>query len=191
MARISTVMQRALKDKAVAMAIIGQAIIDEGAIGVDGSITVSYTSYENAYNLWKIANAWGLVHPLRKKLYKTHTKWVVAFKAEKREEIYKYIGPLPDPRKNKMFRHILRNPRGRIHKGGKGEVQRKILELLKRKPLTIREISYALDLSGSTVRKHLKKLAERGKVTIIGVNKNSLNKNQRTAHLWYLRHSQC
>ena len=174
----------AKKNKDVAMALIVQAIIDEGAIGADGTITISYTSKENAFYLWDIANTWKLVHPLRKKKYISHTKWIVSFQAEKRKEIYANVGPLPDPMHDKMFRHILRRHKGGSHKGKRGETKREIYENLKNKNMTIREISYALDISSSTVKSHLKKLKEEGRIFIVGVNKDCIKKNQRIAQIW-------
>ena len=174
----------AKKNKDVAMALIAQAIIDEGAIGADGTITVSYTSKENAIYLWQIANNWDLVHPILMKKYITHTKWCVSFRAEKRKEIYKHIGQLTDPKHDQMFRHILRNYKGGSHKGGRGEIQNKIIYLLKKKDMTVRDIAYALDLSASTVRSHLRRLKNDKKVCVIGYNKKSPYKNQRTAQIW-------
>lgn len=166
------------------MAIIVQAIIDEDAIGADGSINISYTSEKNAKYIWEIANYWNFVHPIRTKKYLTHIKWYISFRAEKREEIYQLVGPLPDPRQDKMFRHVLRNHRGGIHKDGKGETRRKILQLLKNKSMTVRDISYNLDLSASTVRKHLRILKKKEKVFIKGLDNNSPYKNQRIAQIW-------
>jgi len=174
----------AKKNKDVAMAIIIQAIIDEGAIGADGSINVTYTSKKNALYLWEIAKAWNLVHPLRNKIYSTHTKWCISFRAERRKEIYESVGSLPDPKYDKMFRHILRRYKGGPHKGKKGEMRNKVLEVLKTKDMTVRDISYALDLSASTVRKHLRKLEGDNKVFVIGYNKDSPSKNMRTAQIW-------
>ena len=174
----------AKKNKDVAMALIIQAIIDEGAIGADGSITITYTSKKNALYLWEIADVWNLVHPLRTKNYLTHTKWCISFRAEKRKEIYNSAGKLPDPRQDKMFRHILRNYKGGIHKMGRGKTKMKILELLKNKSMTVREIAYSLDLSASTVRTHLIRLRDDGKVMVSGFNNTSPNKNMRTAHIW-------
>ncbi len=181
---MNRVFELARKDKDVAMALIVQAIIDEGAIGADGSINITYTSKKNAIYLWKIADAWNLVHPMRFKKYENHTKWCISFRAEKRKEIYKLVGPLPGPRQDKMFRHIIRNYSGGIHKDKRGETKRKILKLLKNKSMTVRNIAYALDLSASTVRTHLKSLRKEGKVFINGFNAKSPNKNQRTAHIW-------
>ena len=183
---MSKISEKVKKDKNIAMAIVIQAIIDEGAIGADGSIVITYTSKNNAIYLWDIANAWDLVHPLRTKKYITHTKWCVSFKAEKRKEIYDFVGPLPDQRQDKMFRHVLRHYKGGIQKGNRGETKLKIMKLLKNKAMTVRDISYALDLSASTIRTHLKKLKKEEKVFIIGFNKNSPNKNQRTAEIWAL-----
>ncbi|MCK4476723.1 MAG: winged helix-turn-helix transcriptional regulator [Methanophagales archaeon] len=177
-------LERARMDKNVAMAIVGQAIVDEGYIGADGTIVVAYSSQENARHLWEVANAWGLVHPLRTKIYKTHTMWCVSFDAEKREEIYLEIGPLPDPEQDKMFRHVLRDANSGKTRGGRGETRIKVLELLKDKAMTVREIAYGLDLSASTVRRHLRNLEKEEKAIIIGYNKASENKNQRTAKVW-------
>jgi len=168
----------------VAAAIIVQAIIDEGAIGADGSITITYTSKENAMYLWEIAHAWDFVHPLRKKEYSNHTKWCVSFRADKRKELYELVGPLPDPRHDKMFRHILRNHNGGPHKNGRGESERMILEMLKKKPTTVRQIAYDLDLSASSVRKHLRTLRKNMKVIVSGCDKQAIHKNQRTAEIW-------
>ena len=181
---MNKIFELAKRNKNIAMAIIIQAIIDEGAIGADGSITITYTSEENAVYLWKIANVWNLVHPIRTKKYVTITKWCVSFRAEKRNEIYKIVGPLPDSRQDRMFRHILRSHTGGIHKGTRGETKSKILQLLKNESMTIRDISYTLDLSASTVRTHLKALKNSGKVFVNGYNKKSPNKNQRTAEIW-------
>ena len=174
----------AKKNKDIAVSIIIQAIIDEGAIGADGSITITYTSKENAVYLWEIANAWDFVHPLRKKEYSNHTKWCISFRAEKRKELYNLVGPLPDPRHDKMFRHILRNHKGGPHKGGRGETEEKILELLKKRTMTVRNISYALDISASSVRKHLRTLRQNNKALVSGCDKQAIYKNQRTAEIW-------
>jgi DNA-binding transcriptional ArsR family regulator len=184
MDKINRISELAKKNKDVAMAVIVQAIIDEGAIGADGTIKITYTSKKNAVYLWEIANAWGLLHPIRNTNYITHTKWCISFRAEKREEIYKLVGPLPDPMHDRMFRHILRKYKGGVHKGRRGETRKKILELLKNKTMTVRGIAYALDLSASTVRTHLRILRKDGKVFISGYNKKSPNKNQRTAQIW-------
>ena len=181
---MNRILKMAKNNKDVAMAIIVQAIIDEGAIGADGTINITYTRQENAVYLWEIADAWDLVHPMRTKKYITHTKWCISFRAEKRKEIYKSVGPLPDPRHDRMFRHILRNNRGGAHKGKRGETQRKILEMMKKRNMTVRDIAYSLDLSASTVRTHLRSLRNDGSVLVTGYNKKSPHKNQRIAQIW-------
>jgi DNA-binding transcriptional ArsR family regulator len=181
---MNKISKRTKKDKNIAMAIVIQAIIDEGAIGADGSIVVTYTSQNNAFYLWEIANAWNLVHPLRTKKYITHTKWCVSFKAEKRKEIYDFVGQLPDPRQDKMFRHILRHYKGGIQKGNRGETKSKMMKLLKNKAMTVRDLSYALNISASSTRKHLRKLKEERRIFVKGFNKDSSYKNQRTAQIW-------
>ena len=179
----------AKNNKNIAMAIINQAIIDEGAIGADGTITITYTSMENATYLWNIAHAWDLVHPLRTKIYPNHTKWCISFKAENRKDIYDYIGVLPDPRQDKMFRHILRRYTGGSHKGKRGETRNNVLELLKNKDMTVRDISYSFDISASTVRTHLRQLRDDNKVLVRGFNTKSPYKNQKTAEIWSLSKS--
>jgi len=181
---VNRILAIAKENKDIAAAIIVQAIIDEGAIGADGSITITYTSKENAVYLWEIAHAWDFVHPLRKKEYSNHTKWCVSFRADKRKELYELVGPLPDPRHDKMFRHILRNHNGGPHKNGRGESERMVLDVLRKKPTTVRQISYDLDLSASSVRKHLRTLRKNKKVIVSGYDKKALHKNQRTAEIW-------
>ena len=181
---MNRISELAKKNKNIAMEIIVQAIIDEGAICADGTINITYTSEKNATYLWEIANAWDLVHPLRTKNYTTHTKWCISFRAERREEIYKLVGPLPDPKYDKMFCHILRKYKGGLHKRGRGETQSKISGLLKKNDMTVREIAYALDVSASTVRSHLKRLKKENKVVVRGLNKHSPYKNMRTAQIW-------
>jgi DNA-binding transcriptional ArsR family regulator len=181
---VNRILAIAKVNKDVAAAIIVQAIIDEGAIGADGSITITYTSKENAMYLWEIAHAWDFVHPLRKKEYSNHTKWCVSFRADKRKELYELVGPLPDPRHDKMFRHILRNHHGGPHKNGRGESERMVLDVLRKKPTTVRQIAYDLDLSASSVRKHLRTLRKNKKVIVSGCDKKAIHKNQRTAEIW-------
>ena len=183
---MNRILESARNNKNIAMAIINQAIIDEGAIGADGTITITYTSRNNAYYLWNIAHAWNLVHPMRIKQYSNHIKWCISFKAENRKDIYNSVGSLPDPRQDKMFRHILRRCTGGPHKGKRGETRKKVLGLLKQKDMTVRDIAYALDISASTVRTHLRHLRDEGKVLVLGLNKKSPFKNQRTAEIWSL-----
>ena len=181
---MNRILKLAKNNKDIAMAIVIQAIIDEGAIGADGSIKITYTSEKNARYLWEIANAWELVYPIQIKNYKTHTKWCISFKANKRKELYKFVGPLPDPRQDRMFRHILRDYKGGAHKRRRGQSKLKILELLKSKAMTVRDISYAFDLSASTVRKHLKNLKKEKKIFMSGYNNKFPKKNQRIAQIW-------
>jgi len=176
--------EKAMEDKDVAMAIIGQAIIDEGSIGADGTLVVTYTSRQNAVHLWNVANRWGLVHHLRTKEYENHSKWCVSFRAEGRRDIYQTIGPLPDKDQDKMFQHILRNPVGGTRKQPRGMTRKQLLDLLMTKPMTIRQLAYGCDISASVVRKHLKGLQKSGMVELIGYNATSPKKNQRTARLW-------
>src|SRR4030065_2622057 len=97
----------ALKSKDVAYAIIGQAIIDEGDIG-QTSVTVAYYSESMARYLWEIADRWGLANPLRHKRKMSGARgWSFTIKAHKRKELYDFIGPLPDKKKDFAFNHLL------------------------------------------------------------------------------------
>src|SRR5665647_3972248 len=53
----SKILQLALKNKQIAIAVLGQALLDEGGIGAQ-SITI-YTNKGEAEHLWKIANSLG------------------------------------------------------------------------------------------------------------------------------------
>jgi hypothetical protein len=62
----SKLLKLALDNKQIAIAILGQALLDEGGIGAQG-ITVYYTSQEEAFHLWQIANSLGYANPFRKR----------------------------------------------------------------------------------------------------------------------------
>ena len=54
----SKLLKLALSNKQIAVAILGQAILDEGGIGASG-ITIFYTNKGEAEQLWTIANSLG------------------------------------------------------------------------------------------------------------------------------------
>ena len=175
----------ALKSKDVAYAIIGQAIIDEGDIG-QTSVTVAYYSESMAPYLWEIADRWGLANPLRHKRKMSGARvWSFTIKAHKRKELYDFIGPLPDKKKDFAFNHLLiPQPSGK-HKYRRKEAKKLILEALQKgRPLTRRELMYELGIRGSTVGRHLLQLQKRGMV-VSAAHDHSLGRSQ-SSKLWKL-----
>ena len=155
----------AFKNKDMAYAIVGQAMLDEGDIGL-GCITIAYYSEGMARYVWEIANRWGLSNPLRVKRKKSGaTVWSFSIKASKRKELYDKIGPLPDEEKDKAFRHlIIPQPSGK-HRYPRGRAKELIVQLLrKRGPMTKRELMYELSIRGSTVGAHMLELKKKGMV---------------------------
>jgi len=173
----------AAKDEVLACAVIGQAILDEAKIGPE-TIRISYYSEDEARHLWDIGRRWNLVNNLR--IEKAHgaDRWVFTVRADARQKLYDAIGKLPNPSKDRAFRHLI----GRDAKGGRwkyrlGGAKAAILDLLK-EPKTVREICESAGLGSSTVRKHLKTLEKLGKVRKIGRNVSAVRKNFRLAELW-------
>ena len=157
------VKQLAYERKEVAYAIIGQAILDEGDVG-QTSIWIAYYSEDMARYLWEIADRWELANSLHVKVRKNGARvWSFTIKAPKRSDLYDVIGPLPDKRKDRAFRHLLiPQPSGK-HKYRRGEAKRLILQKLQRNgPMTRRELMYELRIRGSTVARHLLQLKKKG-----------------------------
>ena len=155
----------AYNSEEVAYAVIGQAMLDEGDIG-QTSVTIAYYSEGMARYLWDVANHWGLANPLRKKRRKNGAMvWSFTIKACKRKELYEKIGPLPDEKKDRAFRHLLiPQPLGK-HRYGRGRAKELILQLLRKKgSMTRREPMYELGIRGSTVCAHLLELKRKGMV---------------------------
>jgi len=170
----------ALKDRKIALAILGQALIDEGSIGE--RITISYVSREEGEYLWKIANALGYANPLRTKDHRTHIHWWFSIKASKIKELYNEIGPLPNSFKDRIFLHHAKRRTG--HLRARGETRKLILEALREKPKTKLQLMLEVNANESTVRKHLNKLKQQGLIRIHGRNHDALHKSRRTAYLW-------
>lgn len=170
----------ALKKRKIALAILGQALIDEGSIGE--RITISYVSREEGEYLWKIANALGYANPLRTKDHKTHNHWWFSIKASKIKELYNEIGPLPNSFKDEIFRHHA--DRSTDHLRPRGETRKLILEALKENPKTKLQVMLKVKANESIVRKHLNQLKQQGLIRIQGRNHNALHRGRRTALLW-------
>ncbi len=88
----SKILKLALSDKKIAAAVLGQALLDEGGIGAQ-SITIFYTSQEEADHLWRIADSLGYANAFRKKKHRNHQHYGFSIKASKRKELYDQIGP--------------------------------------------------------------------------------------------------
>lgn len=91
----SKILKLALSDKRIAIAVLGQALLDEGGIGAQ-SITIFYTNKGEAYHLWKIADSLGYANSFRKKKHRNHYHYGFSIKPSKRKELYDQIGPLPN-----------------------------------------------------------------------------------------------
>jgi len=148
----SKLLKLALNDKRIAVAILGQAILDEGGIGASG-ITIFYTDKGEAEQLWTIANSLGYAGAFRKKKHRNHYHYGFSIKAIKIKELYDHIGPLPNPTKNQVFLHLA-NRKPNIHLRAKGETRSLILHSLKENPKTVLQLMLELGIGNSTVRKH-------------------------------------
>jgi hypothetical protein len=76
----SKILQLALSNKQIAIAVLGQALLDEGGIGAQ-SITIFYTNKGEAYHLWKIADSLGYANSFRKKKHRNHYQYGFSIKA--------------------------------------------------------------------------------------------------------------
>ena len=178
----SRLLKLALSNKQIAVAILGQAILDEGGIGASG-ITIFYTNKGEAEQLWTIANSLGYANSFRKKKHRNHVHYGFSINASKRKELYDQIGPLPNLTKDQIFRHLT-NRRPNINIRARGETRKLILQSLKEKPKTVLQLMLELDIGASTVRRQLKKLKRQGLVEAYGRHKNAFQKSRRTAKLW-------
>jgi DNA-binding transcriptional ArsR family regulator len=178
----SKILKLALSDRQIAIAILAQALLDEGGIGAQ-SITIYYTCKEEAIQLWRIADSLGYANPLRKKKHRNHYHYGFSITASKRKELYDQIGPLPNPMKDKVFRHLASRRSGpRLR--AKGETRRLILQSLSNEPKTVLQLMLEVDAGASTTRRHLEGLRRQGLVEITGKNKGAFQKSRRTANLW-------
>lgn len=103
--RCSRLLELALHDRHIAVAVLGQALLDEGGIGSQ-SITIFYTNKGEAQQLWRIADSLGYANAFRRKWHRNHYQYGFSIKASKRRDLYRQIGPLPNPAKDKIFLHL-------------------------------------------------------------------------------------
>jgi hypothetical protein len=179
--RSSGILELALSDRHVAIAVLGQALLDEGGIGSQ-SITIFYTNIGEAQQLWAIADSLGYANAFRKKWHRNHYQYGFSIKASKRQELYMQIGPLPNAVKDRVFLHLA-NRQGRTVRVN-GETRCLILKSLKETPKTVLELMLELNTHASTMRRHLKNLQESNLVTVIGKDAGAFQKSLRTANLW-------
>jgi len=179
----SKLLTLALTNRQIAVAILGQAIMDEGGIGAS-AITIYYTSKREAEHLWQIANSLGYAGPLRKKKHRNHHHYGFTILAAKRKEFYDQIGPLPNPTKDRVFRHLANRPRSSINLRPKGETRKLILKSLRERPKTVLQLMLEMGASASAIRRHLQGLQRQGLVKVYGRYKDAFQKSRRTAYLW-------
>jgi hypothetical protein len=179
--QVSKILELALTNKQLAVAVLGQALLDEGGIGAQ-SITIFYTNKDEAEHLWKIASSLGYANGLRRKKHRNHYQYGFSIKASKRKEFYEQICPLPNAVKDKVFNHLASRQTNGIR--SRGETRKLILLSLKAKPKTVLELMLEVNTNASTIRKHLKRLQTDKLVFIIGKDKGAFQKSLRTANLW-------
>jgi len=178
----SKILKLALSDKQIAVAVLGQALLDEGGIGAQ-SITIFYTSKEEAEHLWKIADSLGYANVFRKKKHRNHQHYGFSIKATMRKEFYDQIGPLPNPVKDRVFRHLASRRTGKNVRA-RGETRTLILQSLATEPKTVLQLMLELNTNASSMRRHLRELHRQGLVKIVGRDKGAFQKSLRTANLW-------
>ena len=103
--------------------------------------------------------------------------------ASKRKELYEQIGPLPNPVKDKVFKHLANRkncPSGRE----KGEAKQAILLSVSSQPKTVLQLMFEFNLGASTTRRYLQNLLKEGLVRIEGKNVAAFQKSRRTGNLW-------
>jgi hypothetical protein len=177
----SKILEISLKNGEIAVAVLGQALLDEGGIGAQG-ITIFYTSKYEALHLWKIADSLGYANVFRKKKHRDHYNYGFSIKASKRKELYDQIGPLPNPTKEIIFRHLSNRQNNSRRK--RGLTKNQVLLAISTTPKTVLQLMLELDVSASAIRKHLRQLQRQNLVRIIGKDKTAFQKSLRTANLW-------
>jgi DNA-binding transcriptional ArsR family regulator len=178
----SKLLKFSLANKKIAVAVLGQAILDEGGIGASG-ISIFYTYKEEALHLWKIADSLGYANPFRKKKHRNHHHYGFGIKASKVRELYARIGPLPNPVKDMVIRHLA-NRRPNINLRATGGTKKLMLQLLRQKPMTVLQLMLRLGVGASTTRRQLRNLRKQGLVEISGRYQEAFERSRRTAHLW-------
>jgi DNA-binding transcriptional ArsR family regulator len=178
----SKLLKLSLANEKIAVAVLGQAILDEGGIGASG-ISIFYTYKGEALQLWKIADSLGYANPFRKKKHRNHHHYGFGIKASKVKELYARIGPLPNPMKDMVIRHLAsRKPNIKLRPTG--ETKKLVLHLLRHKPMTVLQLMLRLGVGASTTRRQLRNLKRQGLVEISGRYQEAFEKSRRTAYLW-------
>ncbi len=174
--------EKALQNKELAYAIVGQALLDERSI-LTNNLEIFYNDEETARYLFDIAKRWGLADTFKVKRALNQIKYGFTIKAEARAPLYEKIGPLPDKARDTAFKHLLRPLNGRP-RYPQGVAKSRTIASLEQEPKTVRQLSYEPNLSGSSVKQHLNDLKASKKVTIIGKNVNSIKGKRKCAFIW-------
>jgi DNA-binding transcriptional ArsR family regulator len=178
----SKLLKFSLANKKIAVAVLAQAILDEGGIGASG-ISIFYTYKEEALQLWKIADSLGYANPFRKKKHRNHHHYGFGIKASKVKELYARIGPLPNPVKDIVFQHLI-NRKPNINLRATGGTKKLMLQLLRQKSMTVLQLMLRLGVGASTTRRQLRNLRKQGLVEISGRYQEAFERSRRTAYLW-------
>ena len=178
----SKILRLALDNKQIAVAVLGQALLDEGGIGAQ-AITIYYTCKEETIQLWRIADSLGYANPLGRKKHRNHFHYGFSVTAAKRKELYDQIGPLPNSVKDRVFRHLASRQKGPSNRK-KGETKNLILKSILTEPKTVLDLMLELNLGASATRRHLDNLKHEGLARIEGKNENAFQKSRRTGYLW-------
>jgi len=179
-------LKKALKNKELAVAIVGQAISDEADVGLT-QVKISLVSKEEAIFIWRIASKWKWANKFRRFADTEHKydEWGFTLKSEKLKEIYDKIKPLPNKDKNIAFLHLIKH-QGKIPKSGHGKTKLKILKvLIEYGPMTRRNLMYEVDIGYSTLKEHIQDLRDDDIVKIVGKNIDDVrHSHRRQADLW-------
>jgi DNA-binding transcriptional ArsR family regulator len=180
--RLLGLMRRVGFAETMAIALVGQALLDEGSILTD-KIEIFYNDRATARYIFEVARHVGLARRFRTKKALHQRKYGFTIVQAGWAKLYQTIGPLPDARKECAFEFLLRH-RSTGPSRPVGESKDLLLDLLRNKPMTSRDLCYALGLSGSTIRRHLINLLDRNAVRIIGKNEASRSGKNKSALVW-------
>jgi len=165
-----------MRNKKMAAAVIGQAIVDEGYLGTD-TIVIRYHSRDNTKAIWNIANKWGWANRLQFHKYVDNRKpteiknaWRFSIKRKAIPQIYDYIGALPDRKRDLKMQTIMRLNGSTGKTKGIGVVKSEIMQEMGKSPQTVETLVKKFDMSASSIQKHLRELTSQNKIEIRQVN---------------------
>ena len=143
-----------------------RAFADDEGTACSSSVRLSSANYKLLEGLIKILDFLNLNHSSIRSQKSKKAKFGEMHYLEIKdlEKYHKYIG-FTHPRKRKILEFNVK--RRKVHKAGyypKNVTNKKILELLKLKSMTIEQLSHVLNISRASVDYHLKKLKEHIKI---------------------------